>query len=87
MAEPNPSLHIDGESSSFGLPTDTVHIQGHQRNGTVREEPTNNEIPDFFGNASRVTNQATPGVVNQTTPRFINLTTTRVQTPNYGAGR
>ncbi|MFS8017225.1 hypothetical protein Hanom_Chr15g01377881 [Helianthus anomalus] len=86
MVEQNPSLHVDGESSSFVLPTDTVHVQGHQSNGTVREEPVNNEIPDFFRSASKVINQTTPGAINQTAPGVTNQTTPGVQTPNHGAG-
>ncbi|MFS7998094.1 hypothetical protein Hanom_Chr12g01149611 [Helianthus anomalus] len=78
MAEQNPSLHVDGESSSFRLPTNTVHVQGYQRNGALREEPTINGIPNFFGSASRVINQTTPGVINQAS--------TGVQMPNHGAG-
>ncbi|MFS7977552.1 hypothetical protein Hanom_Chr10g00905291 [Helianthus anomalus] len=85
MAEQNPSLHIDGESSSFELHADTAHVQGHQRNETVREQ-VNNEIHDLFGSTSRVINQTTLGVNNQTPPGIINQTTPGVQTPNHGFG-
>ncbi|MFS7921893.1 hypothetical protein Hanom_Chr03g00242271 [Helianthus anomalus] len=64
MAEPNPFLHLDGENSPFGPAADTVHVQSHQRDETVREGLTGTEIPDLFGSASRVVNQVTPGSQN-----------------------
>ncbi|MFS7897846.1 hypothetical protein Hanom_Chr00s012713g01749861 [Helianthus anomalus] len=64
MAEPNLSLHIDGKNPLFGPATDIVHVQGHQRDEAVIEEPTGNEIPESFGSASRVINQTTPRIQN-----------------------
>ncbi|MFS7977029.1 hypothetical protein Hanom_Chr10g00899411 [Helianthus anomalus] len=75
MAEQNPSFHVDRESSSFELPTDTAHFQRHQKNGIVREEQVNNEIPDLFGSTSGAINQTATGANNQTPPGVINQAT------------
>ncbi|MFS7963913.1 hypothetical protein Hanom_Chr08g00743961 [Helianthus anomalus] len=86
MTEPNPSPHVDGESSSFELLTDTSHVQRHQWNVTVREGQVTNEIPDIFGSTSRVINQTTNGATFQTPPRVVNQPPQEVPTPNHGAG-
>ncbi|MFS8001815.1 hypothetical protein Hanom_Chr13g01194771 [Helianthus anomalus] len=85
MAEPNPSLHVGGESSSFELVSDTAHVQRHSGKETVREGQTNNEIPEIFGSTSRVINQTTNGANLQTPPGEINQTTSGTQMPNHGA--
>ncbi|MFS7967839.1 hypothetical protein Hanom_Chr09g00790451 [Helianthus anomalus] len=86
MAEPNPSLHMGRETSSFELVTDTSHIQRHSGKEAVREGQANNEIPDIFGGTSRVINQTTNGSNLQTPPGVPNQTTPGTQMPSHGAG-
>ncbi|MFS8019261.1 hypothetical protein Hanom_Chr15g01401721 [Helianthus anomalus] len=86
MTETNPSLHVNGEISSFELMTDTAHVQIYQGNETVRGGQVKNELPDIFGSTSRVINQTTNGATFQPSPRVVNQTPPEVPTPSHRAG-